>query len=69
MTKASLQWIGTIRLELPLHASILWRKDSGTGGRFLPIPSLLLPPNKIVLVPSFLERHEPMSFIKIFVIF
>jgi hypothetical protein len=36
--------------ELPLCAGIHWRKEPGMGGRFPPIPSLLLPPNKILYV-------------------
>jgi hypothetical protein len=53
MMKGSLQGILAICRELHLcgagihwrRTCIHWRKESGMGGRFLPIPSLLLPPN------------------------
>ncbi len=72
MMKGSLQGFLAICQELPLRASIHWRcagirwiLESGAGGRFPLIPSLLLPPNSsavlVTIIPS--KSHSVLVFI------
>ncbi len=72
MTKRSLQGFLAICRELPLCTSIHWRcagihwiLKSSAGGRFLLIPSLLLPPNSsavfVTIIPS--KSHSVLDFI------